>query len=212
MLNVENLRKQAKLHVRWHRARYFPVAAQIRSHLKRFEGLSDEDVLAAPFKLSDAQELVARKHGFEDWPALINRAEVMAPSTSAGVGAAVVWSAEPQLFVSDIAAACRFYVEKLGFETVFSYGEPAFYAQVSRSEACLNLRKVAGPVFDDGFRRREPDVLAATITLGEAKPLFLEFQAAGVVFHQALRTEPWGARTFIVEDPDGNLIAFAGSP
>ncbi|WP_376774795.1 hypothetical protein [Mesorhizobium silamurunense] len=22
--------------------------------------------------------------------------------------------------------------------------------------------------------------------------------------------EPWGARTFIVQDPDGNLICFAG--
>jgi hypothetical protein len=32
-----------------------------------------------------------------------------------------------------------------------------------------------------------------------------------VSFHQSLRTEPWGARTFIVQDPDGNLIAFSGS-
>jgi hypothetical protein len=30
-----------------------------------------------------------------------------------------------------------------------------------------------------------------------------------VSFHQTLRTEPWGARTFIVKDVDGNLIAFA---
>jgi hypothetical protein len=42
------------------------------------------------------------------------------------------------------------------------------------------------------------------------KPLYLEYQAAGVAFHQTLRTEPWGARTFIVRDPDGNLILFAG--
>jgi len=31
-----------------------------------------------------------------------------------------------------------------------------------------------------------------------------------VRFHQELKTEPWGARTFIVKDPDGNLILFAG--
>ncbi|WP_407045994.1 VOC family protein [Mesorhizobium abyssinicae] len=31
----------------------------------------------------------------------------------------------------------------------------------------------------------------------------------GARFHQTLRTEPWGARTFIVSDPDGNLICFA---
>ena len=36
MPNLENLRKQAKLYLRWHRDRYYPVAAQIRSGLARF--------------------------------------------------------------------------------------------------------------------------------------------------------------------------------
>jgi hypothetical protein len=31
-----------------------------------------------------------------------------------------------------------------------------------------------------------------------------------VLFHQTLKSEPWGARTFIVRDPDGNLILFSG--
>ena len=42
------------------------------------------------------------------------------------------------------------------------------------------------------------------------RQLFLELQAAGAPLHQTLRTEPWGARTFIIRDPDGNLVAFAG--
>jgi len=44
----------------------------------------------------------------------------------------------------------------------------------------------------------------------EIKQLFLEFQAARVEFFQTLRKEPWGAKTFIVKDPDGNLLLFAG--
>jgi hypothetical protein len=32
----------------------------------------------------------------------------------------------------------------------------------------------------------------------------------GVTFAQTLRREPWGAKTFIVKDPDGNLLLFAG--
>jgi uncharacterized glyoxalase superfamily protein PhnB len=94
---------------------------------------------------------------------------------------------------------------------LFSYGEPAFYAQIARDGGRLNLRKVSGPVFDSGFRSREADALSATFTLDDAEPLFLEFQKAGVAFHQTLKTEPWGGRTFIVQDPDGNLIAFAGN-
>lgn len=44
----------------------------------------------------------------------------------------------------------------------------------------------------------------------EIKQLYQEFQAAGVTFAQTLRREPWGAKTFIVKDPGGNLLLFAG--
>ena len=36
------------------------------------------------------------------------------------------------------------------------------------------------------------------------------YQAKNVLFHQLLKTEAWGAGSFIVADPDGNLIAFSG--
>lgn len=35
---------------------------------------------------------------------------------------ATLLSAEPQLFVSDIAASCEFYTKKLGFAVAFTYG------------------------------------------------------------------------------------------
>src|ERR1700733_10903021 len=70
MPNLENLRKQAKQYLRWHRERYYPVAAIIREHLPRFRQTSDQEILTAAFRLADAQELVARKEGFEGWQAL----------------------------------------------------------------------------------------------------------------------------------------------
>src|SRR5271154_2074082 len=70
MPNLENLKKQAKQIVRWHRERHYPVAAQIRECIPRFQNITDSEILAASFKLSDAQELVARQHGFESWQAL----------------------------------------------------------------------------------------------------------------------------------------------
>jgi catechol 2,3-dioxygenase-like lactoylglutathione lyase family enzyme len=135
--------------------------------------------------------------------------ESMTASSAATTGTSIIMAAEPQLFTTDMALACRFY-EKLGFKIAFAHGEPPFYAQVFRDGARLNLRRVEGPVFDSGFRAREGDTLAATLTLDDAKPLYLEFQSAGITFHQTLKTEPWGARTFIVKDPDGNLLCFAG--
>jgi uncharacterized glyoxalase superfamily protein PhnB len=47
-------------------------------------------------------------------------------------------------------------------------------------------------------------------TAEEIKLLSLEFQSAGVTFQQTLKKQPWGAKNFIVKDPDGNLLLFAG--
>jgi catechol 2,3-dioxygenase-like lactoylglutathione lyase family enzyme len=212
MPNLENLKKQAKLILRWHRDRYFPVAAQIRSGLPRYSQMTDSEILAQSFKLSDAQELVARQHGFESWQALKTGLNTMSDHAHAISTKAVIAAAEPQLFVADIASSCDFFTRKLGFVMAFTYGEPPFYAQVKRDGARINLRCVEHPVIDAALRDRE-QLLSAALTVAtaqEIKALFLEFQAAGVTFFQTLKREPWGARNFIVRDPEGNLLLFAG--
>jgi uncharacterized glyoxalase superfamily protein PhnB len=103
-------------------------------------------------------------------------------------------------------------VKTLGFTIVFTYGEPPFYAQVARDGARLNLRCVEQSVIDPDLRDRE-ELLSASLTVASAEEieqLFLEFQAAGATFFQMLKREPWGASDFIVRDPDGNLLLFAG--
>ncbi|HEY2390325.1 MAG TPA: VOC family protein [Candidatus Angelobacter sp.] len=211
MPNIENLRKQAKQFLRWHRERYYPVAPQIRAALPRFSHLSDEQILDANFKLADAQELVARQMGFEGWQALKSGAYIMTHETERTAPRPILNSTAAQLFVADIKASCDFYTQKLGFAVDFVYGDPPYYGQVSRDQAILALRMVCEPVFTD-VRERE-GLLSASLTVAtadEIKQLFLSYQAAGVSFQQPLKKEPWGARTFVVVDPDGNFILFAG--
>ena len=211
MPNLENLRKQAKLYVRWHRDGHHPVAAQIRAVLPRFKDLTDRQILERDFKLSDAQELVARQSGFESWQALKTGVQAMTDTAHAIAAKPELTQVEAQLFVADIKASCAFFT-KLGFEVVFTYGEPPFYGQVKRDNARLNLRMVCEPVFVGDIRERE-QLLAASMTLGSAaeiRQLFLQYQATGVDFQHTLKQEPWGARTFILRDPDGNLLLFAG--
>ncbi len=232
MPNLDNLKKQAKLILRWHREHHYPVAAQIREHLPRFLNMPDSEILAASFKLSDAQEVVARQQGFDSWQALktgLSTTSLKAkslpsksvPSKSAPSKATIV-SAEPQLFVTDIKRSSEFFCEKLGFSLVFSYGKPPYYAQLGRDAARLNLRCVElgcveRPVIESTVRDREEllllSLLSVTMTVAtadEIKLLFLEFQSAGVTFHQTLKKQPWGAKNFVVKDPDGNLLLFAG--
>lgn len=212
MPNLENLRKQAKLILRWHRQRHYPVAAQIRSLLPRFRDVTDAEILAASFKLSDAQEMIARQHGFDSWQDLKSGISTTSRSLKQAPSKVTIVGAEPHLFVADIKRSCEFFSKKLGFSLVFSYGSPPYYAQVRRDGARLNVRCVEGPVVDPAVRDRE-ELLSASMTVAtadEIKQLFLEFQTAGVTFHQTLKKQPWGAKTFVIKDPDENLLLFAG--
>jgi catechol 2,3-dioxygenase-like lactoylglutathione lyase family enzyme len=212
MPNLENLKKQAKLILRWHRERHYPVAAQIRALLPRFLNMSDSEILAASFKLGDAQEMVARQHGFDSWQTLKTGLSTTPRKLKSSPSKATIVGAEPQLLVADIKRSCEFFCEKLGFSLVFSYGNPPYYAQVGRDAARLNLRCVEGPVIESTVRDRE-GLLSVSITVAtadEIKLLFLEFQSAGVTFRQKLKKQPWGAKNFVVKDPDGNLLLFAG--
>ncbi len=212
MPNLENLRKQAKLVLRWHRDRYYPVAAQIRSVLPRFRQLSDPEILNAPFKLADAQELVARQQGFESWQALREGLQAMSDSSTQTTTRPVITAVAAELFVSDIQKSCDFFTRKLGFSVVYVYGEPPFYGQVKRDAARLNLKHMDRPVIDPALRERE-QLLSADMGVDTAdaiKQLYLEFQQAGVEFQQTLMRQPWGAKNFVVRDPDGNLLLFAG--
>lgn len=124
----------------------------------------------------------------------------------------VLTGAEPHLFVADVAASCSFFTEILGFRVVFSYGSPPFYAQLARDAARLNVRHVDRAPIDAGMREDET-LLAVSFTVGSAaeiEALCEELWRRGAAFSQPLRTELWGARTFIVRDPDGNLLHFAG--
>lgn len=123
-----------------------------------------------------------------------------------------ITGAEPQLLVNDIQRSCDFFRKKLGFEIVFTYGDPPFYAQVYRDAARINLSLAPEKVMNAVLRERNRllSVSLTVATADEIKRLFREYDGVGVAFVQRLKKQPWGARNFVVKDPDGNLLLFAG--
>jgi catechol 2,3-dioxygenase-like lactoylglutathione lyase family enzyme len=119
-------------------------------------------------------------------------------------------AAYPQLFVTDMAASCRFFTAQLGFAVAFLHGEPPFFGQVVRDGARLNLRHVDATPFNDHVRT-DQHLLSAYVEVADVAGLYRAYQAANVPLHQALDNEPWGLTDFVVVDPDGNLICFSGS-
>lgn len=206
MNDVENLRKRAKQAVRDHRSGRITVAERLRRGLPQFEGLADSEVLEAPFALHDAQQLIASELGFASWADLV--ASPSLPSPPARVRK-VAWRSYPQLFVRDVARAAAWYRDVLGFEVEYSYGEPPFYAQVRRNGVALNLRRTGASPWT--IEPADEELLAARVEVDDVKALFLELRHKGATIHRGLRAEPLAQITFVVHDPDGNLISF-GSP
>jgi|SRR6185312_9922276 len=213
MPHIDTLKKQAKQLMRWRRDRLWTVAQRIRNGLPRYAALTDAQILDLDFPLAEAQELVAREQGFETWTQL--RATLgdggKAETPTKEPAAPILGAAEPTLFVADIAATCAFFEQKLGFRTVFTYGEPPFYGQVGRGAARINLRQADMPVFAAGVRERDM-LLSVAIGVEGLGGLYDELQARGAPIHQPLTRHPWGAQDFVVRDPDGNLIAFGHNP
>jgi uncharacterized glyoxalase superfamily protein PhnB len=216
MSNLDNLKKQAKALVRLHRERSYHLAIVARSVLPKYASISDRQMLAADFKLGDAQELIARQHGYESWAELksaCERGEAPQPERApapVAEGPGPVF-AIPMLYVADVRRAAEHYQRVLGF-TAQLEGEPPFYAEVWRGGARLALRGTHRLVFDAAAKAEEELLWQASIGVRGVKALYLEYVAAGATVSTPLRREPWGVWDFAVEDPDGNQLGFFEAP
>jgi uncharacterized glyoxalase superfamily protein PhnB len=210
MHNLENLRKQAKQYVRWHRERRWTVAEVIRNTLPRYAQQSDVEILDGEFRLADAQEIVARGVGFESWAALVAACRAQPASARRAPGdaqSARLLVVRPFVFVRFVRSALPYYLDTLGFTLAFAYGEPPFYAEVERDGVRLCLRYTREPL-TEAARARQDDVVLASFEVTDARALYAELQERGAIFSQTLRVEPFGGRRFVVDDPDGNRILF----
>ena len=73
--NIEQLKNQAKDLLRSHGSGRPESIPRLRDHLPSLSGASDAAVLAAKFSLLDAQLVVARECGFDNWHMLIEHVE-----------------------------------------------------------------------------------------------------------------------------------------
>ena len=129
------------------------------------------------------------------------------------------WFARPVLHVTDVEASLRFYVDRLGFTSPWSFDEEgkACVAQVDRQGCALiladtllfhaNRSGAFGPEkIGKGLMfislNAEPETREAAVAALDA--LRAEFEAKGV----SVKDGSWGYRLLVVEDPDGNQLFF----
>ncbi len=119
------------------------------------------------------------------------------------------WFARPVLHVADVEASLRFYVDRLGFTSPWSYEEDgrAYVAQVDRQSCALILADTWPEKIGKGLMfislNVEPETREAAIAALDA--LRAELEAKGV----AVKEGSWGYRLLVVDDPDGNSLTNA---
>lgn len=106
------------------------------------------------------------------------------------------------LFVSDLDASLKFFVDVLGFCEEFRFGQ---YAGVQRDECRLHLSQQENP--NAGL----PGTSAVYIFCDEVDRYFAQITARGAKVDAEPKDYPYGLRDFIARDPDGNQLTF-GAP
>jgi uncharacterized glyoxalase superfamily protein PhnB len=111
----------------------------------------------------------------------------------------------PDICSHDVSAARDFYREVFGFEVTF---EIAWYVQMrSPTDANLQIAFVArGHDSVPASHRRDPQGVLVTIEVDDVDAVHARAVELGVPVIYALRSEVWGQRHFMAEDPHGLLV------
>ncbi len=115
----------------------------------------------------------------------------------------------PELFVRDMEASIRFYVERLGFRTV---RQESGFAVVSLGEAHVLLATPdeAAPAMASWLATGPRGIgLNIRIMVDAVDALYQRAADRGATVIQEIDDRAYGLRDFIIADPDGFLLRFA---
>ena len=107
------------------------------------------------------------------------------------------WYSRPVLFVSDVQAALRFYMDKLGFEKKWHAGD-------GKGTVCQVDRGGCEIILCEDSARRDKGRLFVELNREGLAELRREISERSVPTQQAW----WGYEVIRVADPDGNELLF----
>jgi catechol 2,3-dioxygenase-like lactoylglutathione lyase family enzyme len=119
-----------------------------------------------------------------------------------------VTSFAPQFLVDDLERSIQYY-QRLGF----TFGEPwgGFYAIGHLDGLELHLKEAPqNPA--ERQHRRDNEHLDAAAGVDGIEAFYELCVANGATIIRPLAPTDWGTKDFYVEDPDGNVVSFGGTP
>lgn len=108
----------------------------------------------------------------------------------------------PILCVDAMGASIAYYVERLGFQLAWDWGDPPTFACIKRGDLYLFLSE----------RSQGQRGTWIFVPVTDVDRLYDEYRVRGANVVQPPLNQPWGSREMKVEDPDGHTFRFAGDP
>lgn len=102
----------------------------------------------------------------------------------------------PILNVSNIPRSIDFYVNLLGFQQDWAWGDPPTFASVSRDDVCIFLCQGA----------QGQSGMWLSIFVHDVDALYAMYKDKDVNIRQAPTNFAWGMREMNIEDPDGHRL------
>jgi uncharacterized glyoxalase superfamily protein PhnB len=115
------------------------------------------------------------------------------------------------LACKDLDKAVKFYTEQLGFKVVKGESEKDFVT-LEFAENSIMLEK--DKLFKDALPKLNEELSANKYGVGitifihvdDADRRYRDITAKGVEIFSKIETKPWGAREFVIKDPEGYLL------
>ena len=103
--------------------------------------------------------------------------------------------------VQDVLRSVEHYRDVFAFQTVFTYGEPTFYAGVARDGITIHLQAASAT-------KRQVGQGSLNVFVTDVDALYGELKSRGARTLNEPKDYPYGMRDFDVNDLDGNHLCF----
>lgn len=110
--------------------------------------------------------------------------------------------AVPILNVKDLGASMDYYVQKLGFEKKWDWGDPPDFGCVGRGKVEIFLCQGC---------QGQPGMWMS-IFMDDVDALYKEYKKSGATILDPPTNYPWQTREMLVEDLDGHRFRMSGTP
>ncbi len=109
------------------------------------------------------------------------------------------------LRVSDLEASVRFYQDLLGMERLKSWERDTGSGVILRAGEGRTIELLGAPPGKD-YTDRLPRGVALWLQVDDVAAWYERVRASGAVIARDLADDPWGTRSFRLDDPDGTPV------